>query len=388
MQFLLKIWSNDMRTESSKNLNLKIYTKIVIALLVLFLTIFIGCSGGDTVAEQATEGPWDSSTAATNLRELVPESVLVRQEALRDRIISNGVIQGRREAVLRTRTGGIITSINFDLGQELQEGAVLITLDDAIAQLTLRQLEQQYQTSLADLRSREELFNRGSLSLAQLNQTRAAVSGLEAQLTQARDGVANSRVTTPIQGRIAEKSPGLVIGDQVQPGQQVGRIVDLQELQISIALGQSQVFLVQEGLPAEITIPTPTGQITAQGVVQGVSAGSDRRTGSWTAIINFPNPAPNLIRSGMSAEVVIFNQNAPVTSVVPDAALVLRDGRASVFLVNEDGDPTLVPIRLVDQRGDRVAIQAIDPTISFVGKRVLVSGLNRAVENDGAASLR
>jgi RND family efflux transporter MFP subunit len=373
----------DKTSSSMKTANL-LRTGIPLLLVILFA--LTGCSAAD--ATEQSEGQWDSSSAATNLRELIPDSVVVRQEALRDRIISNGVIQGRREAVLRTRTGGVITAINFDLGQRLEAGSVLITLDDAIARLTLRQIEQQFETSLADLRSREDLFNRGSLSLAQLNQTRAAVSGLEAQLTQARDAVANTRVTTPIKGRVAEKTPGLVIGDQVQPGQQLGRIVDLDELQINIALGQSQVFLVQEGLPAEISIPTPTGQITARGIVQAVSAGSDRRTGSWTAVINFPNPAPELIRSGMSAEVVIINQNAPVTSVIPDAALVLRDGRASVFMVNEQGDPTLVPIRLVDQRGDRVAIQPIDPAVSFVGQRVLVSGLGRAVENDGSTSLR
>jgi len=348
---------------------------------ILALGIFASCSEEEVVVEDL-----DAGAAATDLSALIPDAVPVRQEALRDRIVGNGVIQGQREAILRSRTGGIIRSISFELGGSLEEGAVLLTLDDAIASLTLRQLEQQYQINLADLRSKEDLYSRGSLALNQLTQARATVNGLEAQLVQARDAVANTRITTPIQGQIAEKSAGLVLGDQLQAGAQIGRIVDLSALRVSVALGQSQVFLVREGLPAEIRVPTPTGDIVTQGVVHAVSAGSDRRTGSWTALIDFPNPAPDLIRAGLSAQVSIVNADAPKSIVVPDSALVFREGRTAIYLV-EENTPVLVQVRLVDQQGERTAIEPVDPSIVLLGKRVLVSGLNQPGVVSGEARL-
>ena len=348
---------------------------------ILALGIFASCSEEEVVVEDL-----DAGAAATDLSALIPDAVPVRQEALRDRIVGNGVIQGQREAILRSRTGRIIRSISFELGGSLEEGAVLLTLDDAIASLTLRQLEQQYQINLADLRSKEDLYSRGSLALNQLTQARATVNGLEAQLVQARDAVANTRITTPIQGQIAEKSAGLVLGDQLQAGAQIGRIVDLSALRVSVALGQSQVFLVREGLPAEIRVPTPTGDIVTQGVVHAVSAGSDRRTGSWTALIDFPNPAPDLIRAGLSAQVSIVNADAPKSIVVPDSALVFREGRTAIYLV-EENTPVLVQVRLVDQQGERTAIEPVDPSIVLLGKRVLVSGLNQPGVVSGEARL-
>ena len=360
----------------------RIQPKLLITLIGMVF-LFSACSDG---TENLAENEWEGLTGATDYTAMVPDSVPVRQEALRDRVISSGVIQGQQEAILRTRTGGIIRSINFELGDSLSGGQVLIALDDAIAALTLRQLEQQYEINRADLESKEDLYRRGSLALNVLTQARATVNGLEAQLVQARDALENTRVTTPIGGQVAEKAPGLVIGDQVQPGQQLGRIVDLSTLRMSVSLGQSQVFLVEQGLPAEIRIATPTGTITAQGRVEAISAGSDRRTGSWTALVDFPNPKPEVIRAGMAAEVTIINPNAPVSTVVPDSSLVLRDGKASVFLVDSQNDqPRLVQIRLVDQLGDRVAIQALDPQVSLVGNSVLVSGLTRA-RNQGTAA--
>ena len=109
---------------------------------ILALGIFASCSEEEVVVEDL-----DAGAAATDLSALIPDAVPVRQEALRDRIVGNGVIQGQREAILRSRTGGIIRSISFELGGSLEEGAVLLTLDDAIASLTLRQLEQQYQST-------------------------------------------------------------------------------------------------------------------------------------------------------------------------------------------------------------------------------------------------
>lgn len=91
--------------------------------------------------------------------------------------------------------------------------------------------------------------------------------GIESRLQQAEDALENTRVKTPIAGRIAQKGPRLV----------VGRVIDLSELRISVAVGQNQLFFVKEGYEALISIPTPTGVISTKGTVSTVSAGSDSR---------------------------------------------------------------------------------------------------------------
>ncbi len=337
-----------------------------------------GCS-----REQADTA--DELSGATDYAPLVASSVPVREAVLRDRVIGSGIIEGRQEAVVRTRTAGTVRSISFDLGAYFEAGDVLVTMDDAIARLTLSQLERQYASARADLDSREELFRRGGLSENQLNQSRAALDGLEAQLGQARDAVESARVVTPIKGNIAEKSPSLVIGDQLQAGSQIARIIDLDSLRVSLSVGQNQIFQVKKGARAEVRIPVPAGVLTAEGRVTAVSAGSDRRTGSWNVLVDFPNPAPELLRAGITAEVVIFNDEAPKQIVVPGAALVFREGITGVFIV-QDQAARLVAVNVLDEYGELVAVASLEDDVDLLQKSVLISGLSRIRSGDAAVT--
>ncbi len=346
-----------------------------VAALIVIITLQ-GCSRSPAA---------DAVSAATDWEPLVSQAVQVREAKLRDRIIGSGIIEGQSEAIIRSRVGGTITGIFFDLGDTLESGDVLITLDDTISSINLRQLEREYENSLADVGSKEELYARGSISPSQLAQARSALDALEARLEQARDAVASSRVTTPIRGSIAEKSPNLVIGDLLQPGQQIARIIDLNDLRITLPVGQSQVFFIRDGYRAEVRVDAPSGAVTAQGVVTAVSAGSDRRTGSWNVIIDFPNPAPGVIRAGMTADVVIFHEDAPLMTVVPVSSLVFREGRTWVFTV-QDGTAVLIEIDIVDQYGELAAVTPMDHTINLLDLSVLVSGLSRIQGGDPAVT--
>ena len=318
----------------------------------------------------------DTVSQATDYTALIAGAVPVQEIALRNRIQGFGTVQGKQEAVLRAKFSGTINSIQFELGDELVEGQTVATLDNTVVSLNVSQLERQYKTAVADVASKELLYNRGSLPLIQLSQAKAALDGITAQLTQAQQSVKDTEIKSPITGRVSEKSRDLVIGDLLTAGQQIGRVIDLSQLQIRLSLGQEQLFLMRTGLEATILIETPSGSIETTGVVSAISAGSDSRTGSWTALIDFPNPDMQNIRSGISAEVIIMNPDMPPVLTVPEGALVLRNAQTSIFVV--DGDAVKkVPIEILDRYGDIIAVKSLDPGMSLKGKSVLISGLSR-----------
>lgn len=375
--------------------------KFSAAVLLLLIGILISsCSGeiggddvpsagsSETASADSDDTSWNDSdavTGATDYAPLVSSAVPVEQAALRSRIFGSGIISGQQEAAVRAKTAGDIKKISFELGDELSEGQVLLTLDNTIAELNVLQLEQQYETAKADLASKEETYERGALSASQLTQARASLNGLEAQLAQAREALRNTRITSPIKGRVAQKSPDLVIGDQVQPGQQLARVVDLENLRIRLSLGQDQILLVREGYEAEIRIETPKKVFTAKGVVKAISAGSDTRTGSWTVLVDFPNPAPEILKAGMSAEVIIINRDAEMYTVVPGASLVYRNGKTYVFIV-EDETARIVEIEIIDRYGNLTAVEPLESDLNLLDYSVLVSGLSRVQSGDAAVS--
>ncbi|MDD3929660.1 MAG: efflux RND transporter periplasmic adaptor subunit, partial [Sphaerochaeta sp.] len=150
-------------------------------------------------------------------------------------------------------------------------------------------------------------------------------------------------------------------------------------------VGQNQLFLIKEGARAEIVIETPVERITAQGTVSAVSASSDSRTGSWTVYVDFENPRPEMLKAGITAQVTIYQDDAPRYQLVPNQAMVYRNAKTYVFLA-EGGSASLVEVRIVDQYGDYTAIESMDAKLNLAGKRVLVSGLSRLVDGSSIST--
>jgi membrane fusion protein (multidrug efflux system) len=338
--------------------------------------LFAACAPGDDVAA----GEDINLLAEQESSVIAVETAEVVQGRLRESIEASGVIQGIREVIIRPFASGVIESVSVELGQDISSNEVLLKLDDRIARLTWQQLAGEYQSALADLESQKNLYERGSLSLNQLNQIQARVDGLAAQVEQARDALAYTSVTSPIEGSIADIAENLIPGDLVSSGQQIARVVDLSRLRIQLSLGQDQIFLVTEDLPAEILISSPRGVISIDGQVSAVAAGSDQSTGSWKVVVSFDNPAPEIIKAGMSAEVRIRSNLEPLRDLVPVSSLILNDGSAELYLADDDV-AVRVPVRVMDSYGEFAAVEAVGD-LSLTGRRVLTSGLSRIRSGD------
>nr|WP_319475177.1 efflux RND transporter periplasmic adaptor subunit [uncultured Sphaerochaeta sp.] len=349
--------------------------------LISFTLIASLLSCSKVEQEQEVKEPLEAVSAATDYTQIVSSSVAIEKRALRDRVIGSGTVQGQREVSIKARVSGEIEDISIELGNTLTAGDTLLIIDNTIASLNLSQLEKQYENAVKQQAVNEKLFASGAISLSQLNQGKSSLDGLAAQMEQARNNVTNSRVTTPISGSVAEITK-LVEGDLLQAGSQIARIVDLEHLRVTLAIGQAQLFLIKEGAPAEITIRTPTETIVAEGLVSAISASSDSRTGSWTVYVDFDNPRPDILKAGITADVTIFNNDAPLYTVVPNGAMVNRNGKQYIFVV-DGSNASLQEVTVVDQFGDLTAIESKDASSPLLGERVLVSSLSRLI--DGSA---
>lgn len=346
--------------------------KSIIGILVV-AALVAGCA-----AEGQSEP--DTLSGATDYTPFVARAVQVTEAPLRDKVVSSGVIEGQDQAVIRSRVSGVIESIDFDLGMEVKGGDRLLAIDDTLFSLSLSQLELQYESSLQNLRASENQYERGAISLSALNTARANAQGLEIQVERAREDLDNTSITAPIPGSISQINTSLVVGDLLTSGTEIGRVVDLSSLRIRLSVGQAQLYLIEKGDRARVDIPIPDGVITTYGEVTAISAGSDVRTGSWSVYVDFKNPRPTFIRAGLSADVTIFNDNAPTYTVVPNSAMVYRDSKTYVYITQgERADLTEVVV--VDQYGDMSAIAVKDPMIDLLEYKVLVSGLSRIAED-------
>ena len=353
-------------------------TVSILSILILPLVLF-SCT-------KSQEEPLvlDALAAVTDYTQVVSSAVPVKQEALRNQVFGSGTIQGREAVSIKARVSGEIKSIDFNLGETLEKDRVILTLDKKIADLQVNQLQNQFESIKKELDVNKKLKEKGAISQDELNLTQSRADGIEAQLEQVKNALSNTEIKTPISGSVAEKT-SLVVGDLIQAGQQIARVVDLEKLRLTLPVGQNQLFLIKEGAPAIITIRTPTEVIEAEGVVSAISASSDTRTGSWSVLVDFTNPRPSLIKAGISAEVVIFNEDAPTYTLVPNSAMVYRDGTTSVYIV-EGSSARQVQVQVVDQYGDQSAVESMEKGVTLIGKKVFVSALSRILDGSSVVT--
>lgn len=348
--------------------------------LLIFSALILSCSPGEDQDGSAGTQAGDSLS-----RQSAPDdppavkTATIQEGRLRSSVFASGIIRGFEEVILRAVNPGIITEVNFELGERIRTGEVILQLDDRIADLNFRQLSREYDSALIDLESQRALYERGSISQAAYNQAQARVDGLAARREQAEDALENTRISSPIEGRVADKAEGLIPGDRISAGTRLARVVNLQRLRVELSLGQDQIFLIQEGQEARIRIPSPRGEILGEGFVQAVAAGSDPQTGSWKVIVEFDNPRPEILKAGMSAEVEIQSDLERLQPIVPAAALI-REEVDSIFLLRE-GTAVKQQVEVLDQYGSMAAVRSAGNQIDLPGQRVLISGLGNL--NDG-----
>ncbi len=263
----------------------------------------------------------------------VLEVVRVSRGVINQRVESSGTIGGIEEVWVVSQSQGTITEIWFELGDRVKQGSILILLDNDAPRYSLAQANRQLESARLNYRAVKKLYDSEAASEAELANARGQLNKARAMFEQAQEALSNTRITTPINGFIAQKARDLTVGNYVAPGTRIAHVVDLSRIKVSIPLGEEEVIQVNRGSPAVI-IPYSGCPIDSQipAEVTAVAAGADQATGSFTALVEADNPCDTILRAGMTVTVLVDVSAGDSTLIIPTSALVEED---SVFVFSE-----------------------------------------------------
>ncbi|MBN2861357.1 MAG: efflux RND transporter periplasmic adaptor subunit [Sphaerochaetaceae bacterium] len=355
---------------------------------ILILIMLTSCIPGQDEGVQESSEEMASASwvvdpdGVTEFSSIVSQTAEVKKRALREYVYASAPVRGVNEAVLRADVPGTIERIDVNLGDTVQKEDILVTLASGVSSLTVQQLEAQRDTLLRQMDAQKVLYDRGSVSQSALSTTESSLKGIEAQLESAQDTLSSSFISSPIAGRIGYLDDSLVIGTTVSPNQMIARVVDNTRMKLIFSVGESQLFQIKEGYSATVTISTQYDRYQSEGVVTAISAASDESTGSWRVMVEADNPDPDLIRAGISADIAIFNSDAPLQFVVPNSAMVYRNGMTYVYLLESENTAKLLEVNLLDTYGDYTAISSVDEAVDLNDREVLVTRLDSIQSGD------
>lgn len=165
-----------------------------------------------------------------------------------------------------------------------------------------------------------------------------------------------TRITAPFSGRVANLT--------VDEGQYVGQSEEIctllrdDRMRVEVDVLESDVVHVREGASTRIHVPAlgPESDSTAlfQGSVWSVNPQVSPESGTGRVTVSVPNPNRRLV-SGLYANVWLETERLQDRLVVPDEAVLVRQGRDLVFVI-EGGHAQWTYVNLGARSGDRVEI--------------------------------
>lgn len=202
--------------------------------------------------------------------------------------------------------------------------------DIEVAREAVRQAEESLKNAQAQ-RSLDVNLNEQVLAArAQVNSSRAQLQSAQAQVTIARQAISDAVIKAPFNGKIAGNpiQPGTVVG----PGTPVARIVGREGSYFEGEVPETNIGKITPGAIVAIKVSALNG-MSFSGIVRAISPTGESVGRLFHVRIAFTGDTTAL-KPGMYATGMITLRTVPNASTVPASAIVKRNGKDVVFVVD------------------------------------------------------
>lgn len=232
----------------------------------------------------------------------------------------------------------------------------------------IRQAETQVQQAEEALRMARANAAQNELRKEDIRAAQAGVTQARAALSMAEQQVANTRVTSPIDGYISSRTTEP--GQMANPGVPLAEVVDVSTMYFEAAVSETSLSRVKAGQQVRVTIDAFSDR-TFMGRVERVYPAASTQNRSFRARIAVPNPGGEL-RPGMFARGKIQLDTHKDVMLVPPDAVQQRNGQQLIFSISNNNTIRSHNILRGLANGELVEIQESDGLTTK--DKVVVSG--------------
>lgn len=353
------------------NRKLRIGLIVGAVLLGIVLLAWLLKPSGGPPGSDASEGSAQTASALT------VDVATLQKESWPQTVRVSGGLTPWQEVIVSPETGGLrIAEVVADVGTRVKKGQVLARLaDDSLLadrrkqEAVVAQARASLQQASSDLRRSKVVGASGALSEQQLEEYRIGETTARASLASAQADLDNinlklrqTRIVAPDDGIVSSKSARL--GAVVNVGEELYKLVRQSLIEWRPELDARQVATIKAGQVARITLPT--GE-QVEGTVRLVGPTLSTDTGRATVYVRLP--IESAARAGMFGTGVI-ELDPLEASTLPQAAVILRDGRAYVYVIADDQTVSSHVVTSGRSRDGRIEV------LSGVkaGQRIVASG--------------
>lgn len=293
-----------------------------------------------------------------------------------------GEIHAHDETILSFRTGGRIVTRSVDIGDRVNAGQLLATLENTTSQNQLDGAQADYegakasaQVAALNVSRMQKLMPTGAIARTQLDNARAdwlvaraRLKNSESALRNARENLGWTRLIAPQSGMITEVSASA--GQVVSGGQSVLTLATGEARDVVFDIAKPDAIPPQEQAGLRVSLLNDPS-VQASAALRDISPQADPQTRTWRVRATLQNP-PLAMALGASVTVTL-PATGPHGYALPASALSRVGDKPAVYVINPQSQAQL-----------RVVVPAYYTATSVIisgglepGDRVITAGVSK-----------
>ncbi|MCR8652661.1 efflux RND transporter periplasmic adaptor subunit [Klebsiella variicola] len=293
-----------------------------------------------------------------------------------------GEIHAHDETILSFRTGGRIVTRSVDIGDRVNAGQLLATLENTTSQNQLDGAQADYegakasaQVAALNVNRMQKLMPTGAIARTQLDTARAEwlvararLKNSESALRNARESLGWTRLIAPRSGVITEVSASA--GQVVNGGQSVLTLATGEARDVVFDIAKPEAIPPQEQAGLRVSLLSDPS-VQASAAVRDISPQADPQTRTWRVRATLQNP-PLAMALGASVTVTL-PATGPHGYALPASALSRVDDKPAVYVINPQSQAQLRVVVPAYYTATAVIISGgLEP-----GDRVITAGVSK-----------
>lgn len=308
-----------------------------------------------------------------------PISVTVasaKSEQWNRRVRAIGTLVAFQGVDITTEVSGVITSINFDSGDDVTASTLLVELDNRTEAANLESARAQYDADNSQYQRLLKLKDQSFVTRNDIDTQASLVNVSAARVNVARAALAKKRIFAPFSGKLGIRHVDM--GEYVAPGANIVTLLSLDQLYLDFTLPESNFNDLVIGQPVQFRVRSyPDEVFSAKVETWNPELDANTRNIAIRAIVD---NSERKLAPGMFADMEVESRRKIPVITIPETAIFYNIYGEAVYVVEESSaadagaPPDLrLAARQVDVTYRENGIAGISQGIE-AGVRVVTSG--------------
>lgn len=300
----------------------------------------------------------------------------------------SGYVEAETRADLSPKITSRITQLRVTEGSRVKKGDIIARLDHTDLDAQMADARASWANAEADLRRQQALYGQGLTTRSGLDEAIAQEATTRARVDYVKALLDYTVLRAPFDGVVVAKRAH--VGEAVSPfgapgqgssgGGAIVTLVDFSTLYVGADVNEANLGRLTPGQPAEIVLDAYADHVY-HGELRQVIPSADRQKGTVKVKVGLLDPDERILPD-LSARVNFTSeptrgQEARTSVQIPKSSLVSRNGKAGVFMIQDDR------ARFRAIVAGRASEGVVEVQEGLVGGEVLVADASRLDLTDG-----